>query len=197
MDDWKGIYCLEGDRLGEPTVEPVLRLLETVRDLGVPSLHNDVATRGELEFRLRQWAQPEFARHPILYLAFDGQPGEIELAPGEGSFGLRELAALLEGACQGRVIHFGSCATLELHGNTLNRFMRRTGALALFSYRSDVDRLSSCAFDLLLLDALQKVPFTLQGMRQLERLLKETGLGLASTLAFRIDYDRARARRER
>lgn len=196
-DDWKGIYCLEGDRLGETTVEPVLRLLETVRDLGVPCLHNDVATRGELEFRLRQWAQPEFARHPILYLAFQGQPGEIELAPGEGSFALRELAALLEGACQGRVIHFGSCATLELHGNTLNRFMRRTGALALFSYRSDVDLISSCAFDLLLLDALQKVPFTVHGMWKLDRLLKETALRLAGKLAFRIDYDRVRARRER
>ena len=137
MDDWKGVYCLEGDGLGnEATVEPVLRLLETVRDPGVRSLRIDVATRGELEFRLRQWAQPEFASHPILYLAFGGEPGEIELAPGEGSFGLRELAALLEGACDGRVIHFGSCATLDLHGNTLNRFMRRTGALALLSYRT-------------------------------------------------------------
>ena len=194
IDDWKGIYCLEGDRLGESTVEPVLRLLETVRDLGVRCLHNDVATRGELEFRLRQWAQPEFASHPILYLAFDGQPGEIELAPGAGSFGLRELAALLEGACEGRVIHFGSCATLELHGNTLNRFLRRTGALALFSYRSDVDRLSSCAFDLLLLDALQKIPFTPHGMWTLDRYLNETALRLRSKLAFRIDYDRARAK---
>ena len=197
IDDWKGIYCLEGDRLGQTTVEPVLGLLEAVRDLGVRCLHHDVATRGELEFRLRQWAQPEFARHPILYLAFDGRPGEIELAPGAGIFGLRELAALLEGACEGRVIHFGSCATLDLHGNTLNRFMRRTGALALFSYRSDVDRLLSCAFDLLLLEALQRVPFTARGMQQLERLLKETALRLGSTLAFRIDYDRARARRER
>ncbi len=150
-----------------------------------------------MEFRLRQWAQPEFASHPILYLAFDGQPGEIELAPGAGSFGLCELAVLLEGGCQGRVIHFGSCATLDLHGNTLNRFMRHTGAVALFSYRSDVDRLSSCAFDLLLLDALQRVPFTAQGMHQLDRLLKETALRLAEKLAFRIDYDRARARRER
>ena len=194
IDDWKGIYCLEGERFG--TVEPVLRLLETVRDLGVRCLHHDVATRGELEFRLKQWAQPEFARHPILYLAFDGQPGEIELAPGEGSFGLRELAALLEGACDGRIIHFGSCATLDLHGNTLNRFMRRTGALALLSYRSDVDWLYSCAFDLLLLDALQRVPFTVQGMWTLDRILNETALRLRSNLAFRIDYDRARARRE-
>lgn len=195
MDDRRGIYCLEGDGLGnEATVEPVLRLLETVRDLGVRSLRNDVATRGELEFRLRQWAQPEFRSHPILYLAFGGEPGEIELAPGEGSFGLRELAALLEGACDGRVIHFGSCATLDLHGNTLNRFMRRTGALALLSYRRDVDPLSSCAFDLLLLGALQEVPFTAHGMWMLDRRLKETALGLGRNLAFRIDYDRARAK---
>ena len=196
-DDWRGIYCLEGARFGkkdQTTVEPALRLLETVRDPPVPCLHREVATRGELEVRLRQWGQPEFETHPILYLAFDGRPGHIELGRGEGSLDLREMATLLEGACNGRVMHFGSCATLDQHGNTLNRFMRRTGALALLSYRSDVDRLSSSAFDLLLLGALQDVPFTAPGMRQLDRLLNETALGLRGKLAFRIDYDRVRAK---
>ena len=200
VDDRKGIYCLEGDGFGKKdgtSVEPALRLLETVCDPPVPCLHREVATRGELELRLRQWARPEFDSHPILYLAFDGGPGHMELGQGEGSLDLRELATLLEGACTGRVMHFGSCATLDLHGNTLNRFMRRTGACALLSCRSDVDRLSSSAFDLLLLDALQEVPFTAQGMRRLDRLLNETVLGLRRKLAFRVDYDKARARAAR
>ncbi len=72
--------------------------------------------------------------------------------------------------------------------------MRRTGALALLSYRSDVDRLLSCAFDLLLLDALQRVPFTPHGMWTLDRYLNGTALRLRSKLAFRINYDRARAK---
>ena len=199
-DHRRGIYCLECDRVGKKhgtSVEPALRLLETVRDPPVPCLHREVATRGELEFRLRQWVQPEFDSHPILYLGFDGRPGHIELGRGEGSLDLRELATLLEGACNGRVMHFGSCTTLDQHGNTLNRFMRRTGALAILSYRSDVDRLSSSAFDLLLLGALQDVPLTAHGMRQLDRLLNETALGLRRKLAFRLDYDRARARAAR
>ena len=54
--------------------------------------------------------------------------------------------------------------------------MCRTGALALLSYRSE-DRLSSSAFDFLLLDALQEVPFTADGMRQLYKPLNETAPG--------------------
>ena len=196
-NDRKGVYCLEGHRSGgkdAASVEPGLRLLETVSDPSVPWLHKEVATRAELEFRLRQWARPEFDSHPILYLAFDGRPGHIELGLGEGSLDLRELAALLEGACGGRVMQFGACTTLELHGNTLNRFMRRTGACALASYRSDVDRLSCSAFDLLLLGALQEVPFTAHGMRRVDRLLNETALGLRRKTGYCIDYDRARAK---
>ena len=126
-----------------------------------------------------------------------GPSGKIELAQGEGGFGLCELATVLEGGCNRRVIQFGSCATLEFHGNTLNRILHRTGALALFSYKSDVDWLSSCAFDLLLLDALQEVPFTAHGMWKLDSLLNETALGLRRKLAFRIKYDRARPKANR
>ena len=79
---------------------------------------------------------------------------------------------------------------------TLNRFMRRISALALLSHKSDVDWLSWFAFDLLL-GALQEVPFTVQGMRKLDRSLNGTALGLRRRLAFRIDCHRARARRER
>ena len=176
VDQEKGIYCLEGNWFGQndkTTVEPVLRLLETVRHLQVPYLRKDVATRGEFEFRLKEWGKASFKNYPILYLSFHGNPGEIELGQGESGFKLNELATGLEDACSGRIIHFGSCSTLDLHGNTLNRFLRRTGALAVCGYKRDVDWVSSTAFDLLFLGALQDISFAVHGIRKLDRLLND------------------------
>ena len=165
---------MEGEWFGKKdktTVEPVLRLLETVYDLRVPYLHKNIATHDEFEFRLKEWSQPSFDNYPILYLAFHGSPGEIEIGGGKSRFDLVELEAALEGACKGRVIHFGSCATLDIHGNSLNRLLRRTEALALLGYKSKVDWLPSTAFDLLLLGGLQEISFTSKGIRKLDKRL--------------------------
>ena len=81
VDDWKGIYCLEGDWFGKKdktTVEPVLRLLETVRDLRVPYLHKGVATRRSWSF---VWDNG-LSRASRLIQSFHGQPSEIELGQG-------------------------------------------------------------------------------------------------------------------
>ena len=197
VDQTKGIFCLEGNWFGtkdRTTIEPVLRLLETANDLRVPYVHFDVATREELEFRLKEWGKASFRNYPILYLAFHGNPGEIELGQANGGFKLKDLATRLEGVCNGRIIHFGSCSTLDLHGNTLNRMLHQTKALALCGYKSDVDWLSSSAFDLLFLAALQEISFTAHGLKKLDRLLNETALGLRRELDFRIHYTKPQSK---
>ena len=200
MDRRKGICCLEAagaGKRGKSSVEPVLHLLETAPNLRVPYQRMEVATSEELEFRLKEWSGPGFADYPILYLAFDGRPGQIELGSGGSEFGLREMETALKGACTGRIVHFGSSATLELHGNSLNRFLHRTGTVALMSYGSNADWLSSSAFDVLLLGRLQETPFTSRGMRKLDGILNETALRLRRTVAFDLHYDRKRAREGR
>ena len=186
----KGVFCLEGDWWGardKTSIEPMLRLLETMGGYKVPYVHHDVATHEEFDFYLQKWCGRTFDRYPILYLAFHGEPGGIAVGEGRTStIALDELADRLEGSCKGRVIHFGSCSTLDIHGNELNRFLRRTGACAVFGFRTDVDWPLSAAFDLLVLGYLQEVSLTAPGMRKLQRLLKEDAPGLGKRLEFRM-----------
>lgn len=187
----KGIFCLEGDWWGvkdKTSVEPLLRLLETTAGLKVPYVHHDAATHEEFQHYLKKWSGRTFASHPILYLGFHGSAGGIEVGEGRSStISLDDLAERLAGACRRRVIHFGSCGTLGVHGRELNGFLNRTGACAVLGYRSDdVDWIKSAAFELLLIGLLQEVSFTKPGMRKLGRLLKEDAPGLRKSLDFRM-----------
>lgn len=186
----KGIFCLEGDWWGvrdKTSIEPLLRLLETMGDYKVPYFHHDVATHDELDFYLNKWRGKSFASHPILYLAFHGEPGGIAVGEGRNNtLALDDLAQRLEGACKRRVIHFGSCSTLDVHGNELNSFLRRTGACAVLGYRAEVYWPKSAALDLLVLAYLQEVSFEKRGMGKFWRLLRENAPDLQKTLEFRM-----------
>ena len=184
----KGVFCLETPmwtgRKDRSSVEPVLRLLE--KGYKVPYLHYDVATTEEFDFYLKKWSLKEFDSHPILYLAFHGEPDWLDVGEGDGIY-LSGLAKRLAGRCTGRVIHIGSCASLWVHGHSLNAFLDQTGALAVCGYQEDVDWLESAAFDLLVLGGLQNVSFRqAPSMRTLEDTLKEQAPGLRRRLRFRI-----------
>ena len=104
--------------------------------------YRDVGVREELQLYLRRWTQRQYADFPILYLALHGQPGRILLGPGSSASNELDLDWFeeeLHGKCHGRVIHFGSCGTLDQHGHPLNRFMKQTGVKAITGYREDVD----------------------------------------------------------
>ena len=131
--------------------------------------------------------RPSTIVNPILYLAFHGKSRAIWLGERrENSLNLSELAELLDGSCRGRVIHFGTCGTLDIHGREINTFLRQTGALAVSGFKKDVDWLRSAAFEILVIDGLQEVSFTRPGMRRFERKLKETAPGLFRNLGFRM-----------
>ena len=188
--DTKGIFCLEGDWRDvkdRTSVEPILRLLETMCSYKVPYFHHDVGTLAEFHFYLKKWTGRQFDGYPILYLAFHGEPGSIAVGEGRNkTLKLDYLAEQLEGACKGRVIHFGTCSTLDVNGHELNSFVRRTGACAVSGFRTDVNWLLSAAFDLLVLGHLQDVSFTKAGMGKLQRRLKQDAPGLRKTLGYRM-----------
>ena len=189
-DEKKGIFCLEGEWRGvkdTTSVEPVLRLLQTMGGYKVRYVHRDIGTREEFDFYLKKWSGRSFASHPILYLGFHGKSGCILVGEGRSNrLELMELADQLEGCCKGRVIHFGSCSTLRVNDHTLNAFLQRTGALAVLGFRKDIDWLESASFDTLVLGYLQGVSFTASGMRKLRRLLEENALVLSKKLEFRM-----------
>lgn len=107
---------------------------------------------------LDKWKQNQFDSHPILFLAFHGLQGKIRIGDQrktENQIDLNTLGEHLRGACKDRIIHFGSCDTLSLHGRQLTRFVKTTGALAVCGYRETVDWNQSAAFELLVLAAMQ------------------------------------------
>jgi hypothetical protein len=191
----KGIFCLEGDWTGDlrkrNSVEPILSFLHSSTATEIPYVHRDVATIEEFEYYLLQWTQKKYANYPILYLAFHGWKDALYLRATNGrhrTIGFDELEEILEGKCGRRVIHFGSCGTVGVHGARLNRFMNRTGAVAISGYQSTdgVEWLSSSAFEILYFAVLQENSFTKQGLHAVKwkirwdapRLIKQTGFRL-------------------
>ena len=84
--------------------------------------------------------------------AFHGEADGLFVGEGRGNrLNLNQLGERLDGKCRGRIIHFGSCATVDVPDHALDAFLRRTGALAVFGYMADVEWLESAAFDLLVL----------------------------------------------
>ncbi|MCE2514405.1 MAG: hypothetical protein J4F37_05220 [Acidobacteria bacterium] len=193
-DQRKGVFCLEGPWFGvkdRTSMEPVLRLLETLKGYKVPYLRFDVGTRDEFDFYLEKWAGASFREtHPILHLAFHGESGEIAIGEGRHtSVTLDDLAERLEGRCKGRVIHFCSCGTAAAHGRELKKFLARTQALSVCGYKEDVDWLESAAFDMLVLGGLQYASFVqVSSVEKFDRELKSTAAGLYRRLGFRMLY---------
>lgn len=191
-DQEKNIFCLETyswfKNKDRTSVEPLLELLKRMgKIIGYfDYLRRDVATRSEFEYFLNEYFHDQYKNYPILQLSFHGSddPPSIFLGDGE-QISLDDLARMIDGRCSKRVVYFGSCSTMNTHGATLNKFMRNTGALAIFGYREDVDFLQSTAFEALILGRLQKVSFTKQGMKKFDQLLRKQAWHLYKTLGFR------------
>ena len=152
MSSQPGIFCLEGqwtdDLRDEGTVQP---LLDTLRRLKIAeAIYRDVATRAELDYYVSKWRLKRYADYNIGYFAFHGSPGALHIGTTE-VITLEELGELLAGRCEGRLIHFGACATLRVSEERLSRFKRATGAWAVSGFIRNVDWLRSAAFELGLL----------------------------------------------
>jgi hypothetical protein len=188
-----GIYCLEiGEWFGSlkerNTVEPVLELLWQ-SPLKVPYIHRDIATRGELIFYLRKWTQHRHSDYPILYLAFHGSAGKIWIAKENGRkipCSIDDVFAELKGSCHKRLIHFGACAVLGIHGNRIKRSLRQSGAVAISGYARPIGWVESTVLDQLFLSELQSNAFTRTGIQAANRRTRDAARGLYDKLEFRM-----------
>ena len=151
----RGIFCLEGEWDGlltdRTSVEPPLRMLENMKACS-KVVHRDVATKDEFDYYISKWLQKRYAEFGLAYLAFHGDPGQIDL--GRDIVTLDDLADSMEGRAAGRILYFGSCATMAVEDQALKDLCRRTRARAVVGYTNDVDWLLSAAFDLILIPAL-------------------------------------------
>jgi hypothetical protein len=157
----KGVFCLEGDwdrdLKSRKSLQPVLQLVEQSGYPRIPSIRRDIGTIAEFEHYLKKWCLKHYKDFPILFLAFHGSPGTLHLGDSATCVDLDWLEERLAGKCKGKVIHFGSCSTLSVHGKRLNTFMERTKALAVCGYQIDVDWMHSAAFEIMLLGAFHGI----------------------------------------
>jgi len=156
-DRLPGIICFEGSwkpRLDSlETVEPALRCLEA---FGVTRItHRTVDTREELRYCVDKWLGASgraMPAHGIGMFAFHGSRNTIYLGGGEVT--LDELAEIIGGRGDGKILYLGGCGVLALPGDDLMEFCRSTGARGVVGYSRTVDFVETSAFEIVLLNNL-------------------------------------------
>lgn len=180
----KDIFCLEGDwhkdLRDKSSILAALAFLQ--QNIGIKYIYKQCGTKENLAYYLNKWKQKKYGAYSICYLAFHGQPENIQV--GKDYVSLDELADMLEGSCKDKIIHFGSCNTLATNQHNINRFLKKTEALCVCGFKTDIDFVQSSAFDMLLLQLFQEYRDITKVERDINRLYK----GLVKTLEFKLVY---------
>jgi hypothetical protein len=144
-----GVFCLEGDwesRMDDRT--SVLPMLQMLEGLGIIKfIRRDVATEEELKHYLRRWS--DYSSYKLLYLGFHGDPDWLDV--GADGIDLQWLQEQIGERAKGKLIHFGSCSTLDVSKSRREQFRQTTKSRGLSGYRKEVDWIDSAAFELALL----------------------------------------------
>jgi hypothetical protein len=185
----KGVYCVENmwspSVKDKSSVKPILELMEKA---GVcEHLYHKCATQEELEFMLKKWKTKTVqSKFPILYFAYHGTDGALQLKERNKVLTLDQLGVILADSCYGKVFFFASCETLNIDERHVQRFLNQTGAIAAIGYKVEVDWMLATAFELLVLNALQKDKFDSKGIEKVKNtILTEYG-NIYSLLKFRM-----------
>ena len=160
------IYCIEGvhgwgDSQAEPTVEPMLELLQKAGYWDY--VHRTCATMQELEYRLKtEWRQ--CPKGSILYFFTHGATDQVWLQSDDQPVGLGTLKEWIYDA-RGCHVHFGGCNTFGGGEEYLRDLMQYTQATSVSGYATDdVDWLAptkpALALELLFFGLLADVTIT-------------------------------------
>jgi hypothetical protein len=189
-----GVFCIEGDWWNDfnrtSTVKPVLDLLSQAGDGPVPVVHRDAGTFEELKFYCEKWVQGNTTRYPILYLAFHGEKNRIYVGDQRkkgASITLDKLADMIGSEASGRVVHFGSCSTLNIDRRNIQRFLKKTGVVAVTGFKEDVDWLYSSVFEVILLNILTRRAMDRRGAGAAKRRLEDEHSSMCKKLDFRME----------
>lgn len=153
-----GIYCVETvweDPTSSLSVLPMLELLRIRWQM--PYVHRDAVTQDEFFHHVENWENQ--GDYPILYLGYHGDSNGIWLDENQQGVAanqvlLTKIALVLEAKCKNRVVHFGSCSTVDPEDKDVREFGKLTGVSALSGYDKDVDWMYSLAFELLYFETI-------------------------------------------
>ena len=152
----KYIYCLEGNWNKNPrsnqSVKPILDLLYTFSK--VKYIYRKCATKDEFLKGLQTFTRKRYSNYTVLYIAYHGKKNRIYF--GNDYITLKEIANVLEGKLNGKIVHFGTCSTLHTSLKNITDFITRTGCSLMSGYKKDVECISSSAFELVYFELLQR-----------------------------------------
>lgn len=150
------IYCLEGNWNKHPkssqSIKPILDLLYTFSK--VKYKYHKCPTKKDFIKGLETFTQKRYSNYTVLYIAYHGCKNRICF--GSEYITLKEIASLLEGKLNGKIIHFGSCSTLNTSEKNITDFITRTGCSLISGYQKDVEYIDSTAFELLYFETVQR-----------------------------------------
>ena len=186
-----GIICIETEfeittkeNRRNMDTESLLRFLEEGHQ--IPYIYRRVATRGELKYYLRKFAQVDYMkRYKILYFSFHGETHCIELEGEKGDnkiLTLKELADMGGSVFKGRFVHFSSCYTMLGSEAVAFDFKKETGAKLVSGYSKSVDTIRSAIHDICLFDTF----ITYTQMPSIYKRLETVYGGLTKELGFKI-----------
>ncbi len=180
----KHVFCLEGDweqdLRSKSSIAAALDFLQA--NCSIKYIHKNCGTKENLKYYLTLWKQRRYRDYTICYLAFHGKPEKIQI--GNEFLDLTELAEILNGSCVDKIIHFGSCNTLDTNAKGIRKFLETTHALCVCGFKTDIDFVESSVFDMLLLQKFQEY----KDMGAVERDLKKNHRKLIHRLDFRMSY---------
>ena len=132
-----------------------------------------------------RWGLKSFQKkYQIIYFATHGTENTLHF--GREKITLDAISERLEGKCERAIFYFGSCQTLNIHKTQLNRFLKKTKALGVIGYKSNVDWLLATSMEILALSYLQYYPFSTLGIDKMENKIRKDIGQLAKGLEFKI-----------
>lgn len=181
----KYIYCLEGvEDVDSPSKSAILPALESIAmNYGITNIYKTCDTIEGVEESLSAllYEDRNFKDYAILYLVFEGEGNQIELA--DYYYSLEEIAEFFEGKLTGKIVHFANTMRLDLDEEGAQFFLDVTGARAISGYQNQVPVLST-VLDIPYFALCQEYDDVIE----LVETLYERHYALCSTMGFLLYY---------
>lgn len=151
----KKIFCLETEwnlsktkkMRDKASMLPLLSFLE--QSEGIEYIFRNVASRMDLKYYLSQLKYKTYKDFQIVYLAFHGSSKAIYIPSDPNNpLSFSEFADISEGILQNKIVHFGSCRTLNTSEKTIQEFKDITGAKIVSGYTKSIDFVRSSILDI-------------------------------------------------
>lgn len=152
--EWKYNSLVKSQQFDLKT-EPLLHWLKEFYACDVVYRH--ILSKDDLVYYLSyiQNHKREFKNHDIIYIACHGWNHSISLEGDDGDIDLQELAELVPGVFEDRIVHFGCCKTLS-NIEAAQAFKDSCGARLVSGYAVSVDAMKSAIADIALFNDLMQ-----------------------------------------